>query len=63
MKLKGLLPTSGNPLSGGAAGILGGLLGGQKAAGTGTQGQSNPQQDTVNQILDLFGKKKQPPKK
>jgi AsmA protein len=62
MKLKGLLPTSGNPLSGGAAGILGGLLGGQKA-GAGTQGQSNPQQDTVNQILDLFGKKKQPPKK
>jgi AsmA protein len=61
MRLKGLLPTSGSPLSGGAAGVLGNLLGGQKA---GTQGQSNTQQpNPVNQIMDLFGKKKQPPKK
>jgi len=62
MRLKGLLPTSGNPLSGGAAGVLGNLLGGQKAN---TPGQSNTQQpNPVNQLMDLFGKKKQqPPKK
>src|ERR1700730_7657879 len=68
MKLKNLMPSTENPLGGGS-GILGNLLGqknrnsdqGQKPN---TQQQLNP----VNQILDIFGKKKQnpnqpPPKK
>ena len=58
MKLKGLMPSADNPL-GGASGILGNLLG-QKNA-TPSQGQqANPQQQAnpVNQILDIFGKKK-----
>ena len=67
MKLKGLMPSTDNPL-GGASGILGNLLG-QKNA-TASQGrQSNKQQqpNPVDQILDIFGKKKtnpnQPPPK
>jgi AsmA protein len=68
MKLKGLMPSTDNPL-GGASGILGNLLG-QKNA-TPNQGQQpNTQQQTnpVDQILDIFGKKKKntaqpPPKK
>ena len=61
MKLKGLMPSADNPL-GGASGILGNLLG-QKNA-TPNQGQpSNTQQqpNPVDQILNIFGKKKQNP--
>ena len=50
MKLKGLLPTGNNPLGG----ILGGLTG-QK----GQQPAAGQQQNPVNQIMGLFGKKKQ----
>ena len=61
MKLKNLMPNADNPL-GGASGILGNLLGqknmnsdqGQKPN---TQQQPNP----VDQILDIFGRKKQSP--
>jgi AsmA protein len=55
MKLKGLVPNSSNPLAG-VSGILGGLLG-QKGA-TQTQQQQQPQTNPVQQLLDLFGKKK-----
>ena len=67
MKLKGLLPSADNPL-GGASGFLGNLLGQKKANPNqgqppNTQQQANP----VDQILDIFGKKKkntdQPPPK
>jgi AsmA protein len=68
MKLKGLMPSADNPL-GGASGILGNLLG-QKNANP-NQGQppnTQQQPNPVDQILDIFGKKKQnsnqpPPKK
>src|ERR1700730_591435 len=69
MKLKGLVPSTDNPL-GGASGILGRLLG-QKNANP-NQGQppnAQQQPNPVDQILDIFGKKKQknpnqpPPKK
>jgi hypothetical protein len=58
MNFKGLVPSADNPL-GGASGILGNLLG-QKNANL-NQGQPpNAQQqlNPVNQILDIFGKKK-----
>jgi AsmA protein len=68
MKLKGLMPSTDNPL-GAASGILGNLLGQRNADPNqghhpNTQQQPNP----VDEILDLFGKKKQnpnhpPPKK
>jgi len=69
MKLKGLMPSTDNPL-GGASGILGNLLG-QKNAKPNPGQSSNAQQqlNPVNQILDIFGKKKKqntdqpPPKK
>ncbi len=68
MKLKGLMPSADNPL-GGASGILGNLLG-QKNANPNQGQQPNTQQqpNPVDQILDIFGKKKQnsnqpPPKK
>ncbi len=74
MKLKGLVPSLTTP-SGGAAGILGGLLGQkggtQPQTQTQTQPQTQPQQDQqqpnpVQQLIDIFGKKKQqqqtPPK-
>jgi AsmA protein len=59
MKLKGLMPSADNPL-GAASGILGNLLG-QKNANPNQGQQSNPQQqpNPVDQILDIFGKKKQ----
>lgn len=67
MRLKGLVPNGSNPL-GGASGLLGNLLGqkgGQNQAQP--QGQQQQQQNPVNQIIGLFGKKKQdqnqPPKK
>jgi len=50
MKLRGLIPNGDNPL-GAASSILGGLTGKQPAAGQ--------QQDPANQIMGLFGKKKQ----
>ncbi len=55
MKLKGLVPNSSNPL-GGASGLLGGLLG-QKGA-TQTQQKQQAQPNAVQQLLNLFGKKK-----
>ena len=56
MRLKGLLPSAENPLSG-AAGILGGVLGQKTGIQANQPGQ--PQQDTVQQLLGLFGGKKQ----
>jgi AsmA protein len=68
MKLKGLMPSADNPL-GGASSMLGNLLG-QKNANPNQGQQPNTQQqpNPVDQILDIFGKKKQnpnqpPPKK
>jgi uncharacterized protein involved in outer membrane biogenesis len=61
MKLKNLMPSTDNPL-GGASGILGNLLG-QKNPNS-DQGQkpnTQPQPNPVNQILDIFGRKKQSP--
>lgn len=66
MKLKGLVPNFNNP-QGAVQGLLGGLLG-QKGANPAQppQGQAQPQQqpqnqlqDQVNQVIGLFGKKKQ----
>jgi len=67
MKLKNLMPNADNPL-GGASGILGNLLG-QKNANSNQGQKPNTQQqpNPVDQILDIFGKKKkstdQPPPK
>ena len=60
MKLKGIMPTEDNPL-GGASSILGQLI---KQKGQPAQGQQQPQpsQDTVDQLLNLFGGKKKPPR-
>ena len=65
MRLKGLIPSSSNP-GGAVGGILGGLLGKQGAnnaqapANAGQPAQS-PQQNAVQQVMGLFGKKKQQP--
>jgi len=61
MKLKNLMPSTENPL-GGASGILGNLLG-QKNANSNQGQKPNTQQqlNPVNQILDIFGKKRQNP--
>ena len=65
MKLKGLVPNLNDPSA--VAGTLKNLLGGAKtnnAQSPQTQRQS-PQQNAVDQLLGLFGKKKkqdQPPK-
>jgi AsmA protein len=61
MKLKNLVPSTENPL-GGASGILGNLLG-QKSVNSNQGQKPNTQQqlNPVNQILDIFGKKKQNP--
>jgi uncharacterized protein involved in outer membrane biogenesis len=67
MKLKNLMPNADNPL-GGASGILGNLLG-QKNVNPNPGEKPNTQQqpNPVDQILDIFGKKKkstdQPPPK
>jgi AsmA protein len=67
MKLKNLMPNADNPL-GGASGILGNLLG-QKNSNPNPGEKPNTQQqpNPVDQILDIFGKKKkstdQPPPK
>jgi uncharacterized protein involved in outer membrane biogenesis len=63
MKLKGLLPSSSNPLAGGASGLLGNFLGQKNAPQGANQGQQQQQQNPVDQIIDLFGKKKKPPPK
>ena len=58
MKLKGLMPSADNPL-GGASGILGNLLGQKKTTpGQGQQPNTPQQPNPVDQILDIFGKKK-----
>lgn len=66
MKLKGLMPSADNPL-GGASGILGNLLGQKNAnPNRGQQPSTQPQPNPVDQILDIFDRKKQnqpPPKK
>jgi uncharacterized protein involved in outer membrane biogenesis len=58
MKLKGLMPNFNNP--GSVTGTLQNLLGGKlPAPGPQTQGQQqNSQQNPVQQLMDLFGKKK-----
>jgi hypothetical protein len=57
MKLKGLIPNINNPAS--VAGTLQNLLGGPKNPTEATQQQTQQQQNPVQQILGLFGKKKQ----
>lgn len=59
MRLKGALPSFENP-EGAVSGILGGLLG-QKNKDQNQQQHAQPQ-DTVQQLLDIFGGKKQPQK-
>jgi AsmA protein len=56
MKLKGLMPNFGNPTQG-VSGLLGGLLG-QKSGATGTQNQQQQQNNAVQQLMGVFGKKK-----
>jgi hypothetical protein len=65
MKLKGLMPNINNPAS--VAGTLQNLLGGPKNSSAGqTQQTQQQQQNPVQQIMGIFGKKKQqneqPPK-
>ena len=57
MKLKGLIPNINNPAS--VAGTLENLLGGPKNPAEGPQQQAQQQQNPVQQIIGLFGKKKQ----
>ena len=65
MKLKGLIPNLDNPAS--LAGTLQNLLGGARPSAPGQQHpQAIPQSqqpDPVQQIIGLFGKKKQQPQK
>jgi hypothetical protein len=58
MKLKGMMPTGDNPM-GAAPSILGGFLGqkGQAAKRQQQQQQENP----VDEIMDIFSKKKKQP--
>ena len=60
MKIKGLVPNLDNPTS--LTGALQNLLGGPKNSPQSTQGQQpqTPQQNTVQQLMGLFGKKKKP---
>ncbi len=57
MKLKGLIPGINNPAS--VAGTLQNLLGGPKNPAEAPQQQAQQQQNPVQQLLGLFGKKKQ----
>ena len=57
MHLKGLLPNADNPL-GGAAGILGGLLGQKGGTKTLPQQQQSAQPNPVQELIDIFGSKK-----
>jgi hypothetical protein len=68
MKVKGLIPNLSNPSS--MTGTLQNLLGGAKnpapAAQSGQQQNQQPQQNPVDQLMGIFGKKKkqdQPPPK
>ncbi len=59
MKVKGLIPSFNNPTS--VSGALQNLLGGGKNPPQDAQGQQQtPQQNTVQQLMGLFGKKKKP---
>ena len=60
MKIKGLVPNLDNPTS--LTGALQNLLGGPKSSPQSTQGQQpqTPEQNTVQQLMGLFGKKKKP---
>jgi AsmA protein len=58
MKMKGMLPSAENPL-GGVTGVLGGLLGKKGATQTQQQQQQPAQPSPVQQLIDIFGKKKQ----
>jgi hypothetical protein len=62
MKLKGLVPNLQNP--GSVAGALQGLLGGPKTTpnGNGAQNQQQPDQQNnpLQQVLGILGKKKKP---
>jgi AsmA protein len=61
MKLKGLVPSLDNP--GSLTGTLQNLLGGAKApTSNAAPQQQNQQQNPVQQLFGLFGKKKKPPK-
>ena len=57
MKLKGLIPNLNNPAS--VAGTLQNLLGGPKNPAESNQQQAQQQPNAVQQVLGLFGKKKQ----
>ncbi len=57
MKLKGLIPNINNPAS--VAGTLQNLLGGPKNPAESSEQQAQQQQNPVQQIMGLFGKKKQ----
>jgi hypothetical protein len=61
MKVKGLVPNFDNPAS--VTGALQNLLGGAKnpAQAAPSQGQQQPpQQNPVDQLMGIFGKKKKP---
>ena len=60
MRLKGLLPNANNPSSA-VSGILGGLLGQKGATQTQQQPQQQQPQNAVDQIIGIFGNKKQRP--
>jgi AsmA protein len=65
MKLKGLMPNFSNPQSA-VSGLLGGLLGQKNANqtnGNQSQQQIQQQQNPVQQLMGIFGKKKQQPSK
>ena len=59
MKIKGLMPNFNNPgsVTGTLQNLLGGKLPGAAQQSQGQQ-QQNPQQNTVQQLMGLFGKKK-----
>jgi hypothetical protein len=57
MKLKGLIPNINNPAS--VANTLQNFLGGPKNPGEATQQQPQQQPNPVQQIMGIFGKKKQ----
>jgi hypothetical protein len=59
MKVKGFIPSLDNPTA--LGGALQNLLGGGKNPQQGAQGQQQtPQENTVQQLMGLFGKKKKP---
>ena len=59
MKVKGFIPSLDNPTA--LGGALQNLLGGGKTPQQGAQGQQQtPQENTVQQLMGLFGKKKKP---